>query len=72
MASGATREATKIVRELERKGWRVERGRHYKCYPPNGGAFVTMSVSPGGSRGLKNAKAMLARAERGGYAAWMG
>ncbi len=62
--SGGHTEAKKIARELERRGWAIKEGKHYKCYPPAGGALVVMSKTPGRGRALQNIHAMIRRVER--------
>lgn len=42
----SSKEMTKLRRELQRDGWRIEyAGKHYKAYHPLGG-YVAMSVTP--------------------------
>jgi len=58
------KDAVRLARDLERKGWTIKGGRHYKIYPPGGGPFLVMSTSPSGGRALRNIEAMIKRAEK--------
>lgn len=51
----------RIVRELEKKGWRVRRGTHYVCYAPTGEGIVTISVTVSDNRAIRNILHDLAR-----------
>ena len=69
MSGGGSRLSRQIVDDLRRRGWRVETGRHYKAYPPDGGPFVVISSTMGTrSRTYRNIQVMIRRAERGYYA----
>jgi hypothetical protein len=57
------KEFERILREIEKQGFRVERGtKHMKIWPPNKAMpMITAPTSPGGGRGLANLKAQLRR-----------
>lgn len=50
------KEVQEIIRELERQGWRVERGKgHYKAFPPDKKkSMVTIPTTPSGGRWRQN------------------
>jgi hypothetical protein len=60
----------RILAEAERQGWRVElqRGGHYKLYPPNGKGMVSTGSTPSAPSALPN---LIARMRRRGFK-WKG
>lgn len=64
--SSQAREVTKLIREIEREGWQVERGRklHYKCRHPKGGGMVVISSSPSCGRAIANARKDIERVNK--------
>jgi predicted RNA binding protein YcfA (HicA-like mRNA interferase family) len=64
----ARKELRAILVELERQGWRVERGRggHYKAFAPTGEVMVTLPSTPG-----RDLRPYIARLRRAGFA-WKG
>src|SRR6478736_7571309 len=61
------RDTEDFVREITAQGWAVEQGRkHYKARKP-GCPMVVFSLTPSSPRSVKNARADIRRAEKGGY-----
>lgn len=59
-----SKEMTKLRRELQRKGWKIEKGRkHYKCYSPNGG-YVAMSNTPSDPNAHRAARREIEKLEK--------
>lgn len=50
----SNKDVNELVHQLERQGWRVERGRHNKLVTPCGRRFVTFSVTPSDRRDYQN------------------
>ena len=59
----ANKEITKLIGQLARQGWRIERGKgHYVAYPPDPTQGpVTIATTPGGGRAMANLRATLRR-----------
>lgn len=55
-------ETKAIVAALIAQGWRVELGKHYKAFAPDGKSIVVLSTTPGDRRAIKNAISQLRRA----------
>lgn len=63
MSQGSTREVRKILRGLERQGWRVTFGKkHYKVLSPDGQHRIVVSMTPSDAHALGNIKSDLRRA----------
>jgi predicted RNA binding protein YcfA (HicA-like mRNA interferase family) len=65
-----TKDLKQILRTAEWQGWRVElqRGGHYKLYPPNGDRIVTTGSTPSAPSALRN---LIAEMRRRGFE-WKG
>ena len=60
--SNLGREMESIVAAIRATpGWRVEVGRHYKAFAPDGKTLVAISKTPGSQRRIKAYKAQLAK-----------
>lgn len=58
------RDTKDLVKEITERGWSVvQTKKHLKARKPGCG-MVTISLSPNSPRGVKNARADIARAER--------
>ena len=59
----ADKEIVKLIKELERQGWRVERGsKHFIAYSPDTSVRpITIPGTPSDHRSLKNLRAELRR-----------
>jgi hypothetical protein len=55
-------ETKAVIAALIAQGWRVERGKHYKAFSPDGKTLVILSITPSDRRGLLNAISQLRRA----------
>jgi hypothetical protein len=60
----ADKDVQRLLRELEREGWRIVQGRRYKAFPPNGAPMVTIPGTPRSRRSLVHLKGKL---RAGGY-----
>jgi len=60
----AQSEVQTIVKEIQKRGWRVRLGRHYRAYPPGGGRPITIPVTPSDRRAMKYIRSDIRRAER--------
>lgn len=59
MANNYKTDIKKLVKDLERAGWRIEIGRssHYKCWPPDKTKrMVVISLTPSDRRALQAIK----------------
>jgi predicted DNA-binding transcriptional regulator AlpA len=54
-------ETKAVVAALIAQGWRVERGKHYKAFAPDGKSLVVLSATPGDRRAIRNAIGQLRR-----------
>lgn len=65
------KEVKKIIRELERQGWRVERRKSKStAFSPDGVTQVPIHHTPSDGKGLKN---LVSQLKRGGYQrSWKG
>jgi hypothetical protein len=57
-------ETKAIVEALQAQGWRVESGKHYQAFSPDGTTIVTFARTPSDHRAIKNT---IARLRRGGF-----
>lgn len=63
MAKGANKEINRIVAELRRQGWTVEKTKanHWKAESPHGKGTCFFSSTPGEGRSIQNTRAQLKR-----------
>ena len=62
MTSDARKLTEAVVAEAERQGWRVERGKHWKLYAPDGRTMVVVASTPGGVGGVNESIRRMRRA----------
>ncbi len=59
---GVKAEIAKLLKDLERQGWRIKRGRYWICYCPcEIGHLKTVHFSPSDPSYLRNLKGQLKR-----------
>lgn len=50
-----SKEVKEIIAKLEKQGWRIEDGRHFKAFPPDKLlSMVVIPKTPSDNRSLKN------------------
>lgn len=60
-----SKDTRKLVKEVERQGWRVEdRGQRWLCFSPNGHTIVTIHKTPSDHRAIRNT---LSELRKGGF-----
>lgn len=61
MRASYAKDVRRIVEELETRGWRIVKNKHWKAYAPDGSSPVCMAVTPSDRRALLNIRSVLRR-----------
>jgi hypothetical protein len=64
MTTEARKLAEAVVAEAERQGWRVQKGRHWKLFAPDGRTIVVIASTPRTAGGVAQS---IRRMERAGF-----
>lgn len=68
MRFSSNKDLNKLIANLIRTGWRIQRGgKHDKLWHPFRSGFVVVSRTPSDVRALRNVKAQVARIAESGY-----